>query len=391
MKVDPEDYDKRYSSPITQAIISGHLDIVQYLISHGASLAVSNKKHGFTPLHLACIHGHLSLVQYFIEDLHMNPNVCLQGTRSAISQAAIKGHQHILEYLVKQGASLTLADKTDFCLTPFHWACLTGHLSLVKWMVETQGVAPHYCEPGTQSAISQAAIKGHQHILEYLVKQGASLTLADKTDFCLTPFHWACRTGHLSLVKWMIETQGVDPDYCEPGTQSAISQAAIGNQQDVLEYLIDKGASLILPDKTPFHTTPLDWACQQYHLSLVQWCIRKKGTDLNLMPPKHLNQLLEKPELNVNAISPKYQHRLLNTVESYLINSALSMNYEDLQELYHTLVLFDYKWHRNSVSKVRKIFIVSLPDIKTESKQDDIDMFKTSCHLSKLRCFFCIY
>ena len=107
----------------------------------------------------------------------MNPNVCLQGTRSAISQAAIKGHQHILEYLVKQGASLTLADKTDFCLTPFHWACQKGHLSLVKWMVETQGVAPHYCEPGTQSAISQAAIGNQQDVLEYLIDKGASLTL----------------------------------------------------------------------------------------------------------------------------------------------------------------------------------------------------------------------
>ena len=87
--------------------------------------------------------------------------------------------------------------------------------------------------------------------------------------------------------------------------------------------------------------------------------------------------------LNINI-------ELLNTVESYLINSALSMNDEDLQELYHTLVLFDYKWHKNSVAKVRKTLLVSLPDIKTESNQDDIDMLKQAVFHRNYDVFFAI-
>ena len=80
--------------------------------------------------------------------------------------------------------------------TVFHWACAyKGHLSLVKWFIEEKGFDPNYCPKGCQSAMAQAAGRGHRHILSYLFKKGGSPTLKDGTGEALSLLHWACQRG----------------------------------------------------------------------------------------------------------------------------------------------------------------------------------------------------
>ena len=167
----------------------------------------------------------------------------------------------------------TLSDNDNLSLTPFHWACFEGHLSLVKWFIEIQDIPPDYCEKGKHSALGRAALKGHLKIVEYLIHQKkASLTLADRTTYGYTPFHWACQGGHLPLVKWFVEN-GLNPNYCEPHRHSVIAQAAIAGHLDILKYLVKQGGSPTLPDKTKPHYTPLHWACRYGRLSIIKWLI----------------------------------------------------------------------------------------------------------------------
>ena len=162
-------------------------------------------KFAYTPLHWACREGHLSIVKWLIEVQNIPPYYSTQTGYTTISQAAKGGHKKVLEYLIDQkGVSAKITDKNGYGYTALHWACRHGHLSLVKWLVEEKGFDPNYCDQGKQSALSQAIMWNHQHTIEYLIAQGASPTLTDKTIYSYNLLYWACFYGHLSLVKWLI-------------------------------------------------------------------------------------------------------------------------------------------------------------------------------------------
>ena len=214
-------------------------------------------KFAFTPLHCACRRGDLTLVKYFIEQLKIFPNYCDEGYQSALSQAVIFGHLDILQYLVNQGADPTLADKNHAALTPFFWACLRGHMSIVKYFIEDMKVDPNHCQVGEETALSYATRENHLHIVQYLIHQGADPTLADKDDNPLTPLHWACRNGHMSIVKYFIEYMKVDPDDYDKRYSSAITQAIISGHLDIVQYLISHGASLAVSNPIKNMDSPL--------------------------------------------------------------------------------------------------------------------------------------
>ena len=320
-KVPPNYCDPGKQSALSQAAIRGHLHILKYFIeTYKVPPTLPDKtQRALTPLHWACQEGQLNIVKYLIETHKVSPDYCDEGNQSALSQATIRGHLHILKYLIEthkvspdycdegnqsalsqatirghlhilkylietQGASPTLPDKTNYAFTPLHWACLNGHLNVVKYLIETHKVPPDYCEPGKQSALSQAAIGGHLHILKYLIEtQGVSPTLPDKTKYSFTPLHWACGGGHLNIVKYLIEIHNVSPDHCDPEKQSALSQAAIGGHLHILKYLIEtQGASPTLPDKTNYAFTPLHWACLGGHLNIVKYLI-----EIHNVPPDY--------------------------------------------------------------------------------------------------------
>ena len=157
----------------------------------------------YTPLHWACRYGHLSLVKWLVEIQNMPPDYSTQTGYTTIAPATLGGHKKVLEYLIDR-KGVNVANKMRCRHTAFHWACHAGHLSIVKWLIEEKDIDPNYCEPGKQSALSHAFMFNHQDIVEYLIGQGASPTLTDKTMKSYNLLHRACYYGHLSLVKWLI-------------------------------------------------------------------------------------------------------------------------------------------------------------------------------------------
>ena len=52
--------------PLHDACRRGHIEIVEYLVEHGANVNVSDND-GITPLHDACRGGHKEIVEYLVE------------------------------------------------------------------------------------------------------------------------------------------------------------------------------------------------------------------------------------------------------------------------------------------------------------------------------------
>lgn len=91
-------------SPIVIAVATGNLDIIKYLVEHGADIHIA---HDF-PLREASERGYLDIVKYLVEkganindvDIYTKP----------LSLASENGHLDVIKYLVENGADIRARD-----------------------------------------------------------------------------------------------------------------------------------------------------------------------------------------------------------------------------------------------------------------------------------------
>ena len=54
-------------TPIYVACQNGHIEVVKYLVEHGANINKGNNNNNATPLDIACEKGHEKVVKYLVE------------------------------------------------------------------------------------------------------------------------------------------------------------------------------------------------------------------------------------------------------------------------------------------------------------------------------------
>lgn len=100
---DPEDPFCTVEGPVLHAAAEGHLEVVRWLLDHGAKINyVVSGQVRCLPLLRAAVNGHLDVVKLLIErgaDIDATWN-----GHSALTQARDYGHAGVVDYLRSKGA-----------------------------------------------------------------------------------------------------------------------------------------------------------------------------------------------------------------------------------------------------------------------------------------------
>lgn len=296
--------DERSDPAIITAAKSGHLDIVQHLVSAGASV---NTLDGYSnsPLTEAADNGHEPVVRYLLEQGADVNHVCNSWNMTALLWACLRGNTGIVKVLLEKGANINA--KNDKGKSPLGIALEhqryetaaflisrevdlenysdddlnkvlasmvnTGDLEIIRGLLENKEFKT---DGRIGSAIIAAAEKGNTAILELLL----TTSPAAGKRFGGTALTAACRhlnadTG-MPVVRLLLK-------YHTPGRHSsALILAAVANNVDdsalmaneLLKYDID----VDVHDNNGY--TPLMYAAKRRDLQLVK-AILDKGADVN--------------------------------------------------------------------------------------------------------------
>lgn len=152
---------------IMHAVKSNNMNWLKYLVSHGSDLnfeIVSGKKI-LNPILLAAMKGHLHIVDYLVSNHSIHPDY----THLAICYAAVKEHQPIVELLLNHGVDIN--------------NCRVEGLSIIDIMVYNDQI----------------------EMLAYLVQRGADLSR--ENEFKHTPIKTAEIQDNRKMVKFLKEMQ----------------------------------------------------------------------------------------------------------------------------------------------------------------------------------------
>lgn len=193
-------------TPVLVAAAEGHDDVVQLLLEHGA------EQDAF----LAALRGDIELLKRQIES---GVSVDFQNFESASGKPVLEGMSllHLatwrestaaLEYLIQQGANLSIRDQMS--RTPLHRAALNNNLEAVKILVAS-GAPVDVEDKDADTPLYDAVFKNNVPIARFLLEQGANVDARDNISEH-PPLYLAVENNNLAMLQLLIDF-GADVNY----------------------------------------------------------------------------------------------------------------------------------------------------------------------------------
>ena len=115
------------------------------------------KNWTYTPLHYAASIDSKDVVKFFVEECEADFNIPNSEGFSPIHLAAMFGCNKVLQYLKDKRAKICIAALDLYQFTPFHLACLNGHICCMRLLYNTGEVNINAQVKGGHTALLMAA------------------------------------------------------------------------------------------------------------------------------------------------------------------------------------------------------------------------------------------
>jgi len=237
-----EDKKKVLGTPLIIACKYGNLDLVKYLIKHGANVN-EEMEDGNTALIVACrfvrCNYNTTIIKYLIE----------QG-----ADINKKGLQYM-----KLNKRYESYNDTEFIeATPLILACLYENDNMIEYLVEHGAninekisIKKYYIEENI-SSLSVAFKFNNKNMIKYLIEHGANIN--EKIDDDSTPLIKACEYKYEDIVEYLVD-HGANINEKRYDQISALSIAFEFQNTNIIKYLIEHGANV--NEKMEYDVTPL--------------------------------------------------------------------------------------------------------------------------------------
>ena len=195
----------RGSSPLCEAALNGHEDVVVVLLEHGADVSALDTE-GRHCLHFAALQGYEAVVILLIEHAADVSALDKEG-RAPLHLAASCGHAAASTLLIEHVADVSAQDNSG--CSPLHLAANfghNGHAAVIQLLLD-KGAEVSAQNHAGEMPIHSAALHGYEAIVTPLIDHGADLSAADHSG--RAPLHLAAKGGHEAVIQILLD-KGAD-------------------------------------------------------------------------------------------------------------------------------------------------------------------------------------
>jgi hypothetical protein len=161
------------------------------------------------------------------------------GGSTMLLQASSVGNEEIVRILLERSVDVNLADGND--RTALSWASGNGHDSVVKLLLQADGIDVNSKDGYGRTALLQASYYGRDLVVKLLL-QADGIDINSKDGYGWTALSWASYYGHDSVVKLLLQTDGIDINSKDDDVQTALSRASENGHDSTAQLLLAVGA-----------------------------------------------------------------------------------------------------------------------------------------------------
>ncbi len=169
-------------SPILNAIMGSHYEVVEFLIERGAKL---DELDNFGRSLLCHARNKKILLLLIKNGLDINhKDTALEAI--PIHWFSLHGRLEMVQTVIDMGSDINARDKRGF--TPLFWACYSSRLPSVKFLLE-HGAKFDTKSLNAATPLHIACLEENPELILFLIARGADINAQDK--YGNTPLHWA--------------------------------------------------------------------------------------------------------------------------------------------------------------------------------------------------------
>ena len=239
--------DWRGRTPAFFACENDHLDCLQFLIETKGCDVNAKDKFGMTCLHVAFEQGHVNIIEYLLSKGATVVSDMLG--RTPVDVATEKGQIEVLRFYASRDLS-ALCQVDERGKNLMHWAAESGHTEIIQFLGSCEGIDVNKTDAMGLAPLHYAAERNHDEAIRALLGvQGCNRNIADSKG--TTPLHLAAEFGCVKAIVAL--TQGVTGANSVKdvnGRTPLMVAAANGHLYAVQEIMKSGGVDVHEVDKT---------------------------------------------------------------------------------------------------------------------------------------------
>ena len=271
-------------SALNKAILLGHSEIVEYLVSNNADIKKSVNDRAL--LHSAAFNGHIDIVECLLHH-GADVNAIDKDTNwTPLHSACLSNHKDMVEYLLNCGADLNVKDKSGS--TPLISLFLNDNMSrdpdsvsimecLIKHGADLDERTPLHSIWMNRTPLEHAIINGNQDTIDLLLKHRVDVNTMDK--FNETPLYKALFGKHNAIAESLLKHGAEVNIRGKYKNKTPLECAIMGDNQKGVDMLLEYGADVNTKDQ--FNRSPLHFAVNKEDNAITE-CLLKHGAELNV-------------------------------------------------------------------------------------------------------------
>lgn len=231
--------DENGGTAVSFAIEAGMLEIVEFLINHGADLSNPVSRYGYTAVELMAECGRVDMLRLVQERLGASTDY-----RYSFFLAADNGRRDVMVFLLDEAFAAEFdvdADTGGGGNTALMLAAQCGSVESVTVLVQ-RGANVNKAADNGRTALIYAALEGHFEAVQCLGDLGAHVEHAD--DWNTTAVIAACEGGHLRIVEYLLEVHQASTQVVTVNGLGCLALAIRRKRADVVRVLLAHGASV---------------------------------------------------------------------------------------------------------------------------------------------------
>ncbi|OQV24756.1 Ankyrin repeat and KH domain-containing protein 1 [Hypsibius exemplaris] len=267
----------------SKACYSKRLDLLRFLIEEHGAKVNPESPIAETPLCSASASGDLDMVRYLLQRGARVNDYDGNGF-SPLMRACNEGHAAIIPVLLQHGANVNAQNSQYENWTPLCFAILKSNMEIVQSLV----TAHANVNLGGTAPLLLAVSFNNMQIVEYLLAHGSNPT--QKSQHGDAAINFAADVGNLEWVK-RFHTLGCDVDCVGDKGQTPLMKAAKKGSLEVVEYLLDNGASINRVSLSN-DSSALSQACSKGWIKIIEFLL-ERGANRHIKLKDGVTPLLE--------------------------------------------------------------------------------------------------
>ncbi|XP_011405940.1 PREDICTED: serine/threonine-protein phosphatase 6 regulatory ankyrin repeat subunit C-like, partial [Amphimedon queenslandica] len=265
---------------------------------------------GKTPLHYSCRHGNIELSRYLIEVQDSDINITDNDNWNALGHNAMSGNMKLVRYLINihqlpltsvvllqavcsTKVSLIKLLVNEYKLNPqtkagdgmqaVHIAAEVGAIDVLEYLVKDCGCdLDRVGDADNTNVFHYSSVNGHFLFIKYIINNYPQFTslLHSTGDNVSLPIHYACASGVIQLVTFLIDVMKCDVTTEDKDGYNCVTSACKSGNLDLLKLLIEQynlNPRIFSRASSPVaavafgHVHILEWLRQEYHINVASF------------------------------------------------------------------------------------------------------------------------